>query len=46
MAVYNNRFVDVVIDSGGRAKPIEKVACHYHQYYSSHIAITLVTTAQ
>ena len=48
MAVYSNRFVEVVMDSDGRAYPNEKVACHHHhqQHDITQVAVTRVTIAQ
>ena len=43
--MYSDGLVDVVMDSGGRAYRNEKVACYYHQYYSTQVAITRVTIA-
>ena len=45
MAMYSDGFDDVVMDSGGKAYPNEKVACYQGQYYSIQVAITRVTIA-
>ena len=45
--MYSNRFVEVVMDSDGRAYPNEKIACHdHHQHDSTQVAVTRVTIAQ
>ena len=44
--MYSNRFVEVVMDSDGRAYPNEKVACHHHhQHDNTQVAVTRVTIA-
>ena len=44
MAVYSNRFVEVMMDSDGKAYPNEKVACHHHQYSSTLLRLLLLVS--